>query len=99
MPYNASYARFIFGKVFHMYYKLICILYALLCGHNFILVESGCYSMRRCTCKKHKLNAKGPPIGSLLLFICGTAHVKSISWMLRDRQSGAPSFLYAALHM
>jgi hypothetical protein len=24
-----------------MYYKLICILYALLCGQNFILVKSG----------------------------------------------------------
>jgi hypothetical protein len=33
-----------FWKVFHMYYKLICILYALLCGQNFILVKSGCYS-------------------------------------------------------
>jgi hypothetical protein len=32
-----------FWKVFHMYYKLICILYALLCGQNFILVKSGCY--------------------------------------------------------
>jgi hypothetical protein len=27
-----------------MYYKLICILYALLCGQNFILVKSGCYN-------------------------------------------------------
>jgi hypothetical protein len=26
-----------------MYYKLICILYALLCGQNFILLKSGCY--------------------------------------------------------
>jgi hypothetical protein len=26
-----------------MYCKLICILYALLCGQNFILVKSGCY--------------------------------------------------------
>jgi hypothetical protein len=26
-----------------MYYKLICILYALLCGQNFILVKSGYY--------------------------------------------------------
>jgi hypothetical protein len=32
-----------FWKVFHMYYNLICILYALLCGQNFILVKSGCY--------------------------------------------------------
>jgi hypothetical protein len=33
-----------FWKVFHMYYKLICILYALLCGQIFfILVKSGCY--------------------------------------------------------
>jgi hypothetical protein len=24
MPCNASYARFIFGKVFHKYYNLIC---------------------------------------------------------------------------
>jgi hypothetical protein len=28
-----------------MYYKLICILYALLCGQNFILVKSGCYKV------------------------------------------------------
>jgi hypothetical protein len=28
-----------FWKVFHMYCKLICILYALLCGQNFILVK------------------------------------------------------------
>jgi hypothetical protein len=34
-----------FWKVFHMYYKLICILYALLCGQNFILVKSGCYTI------------------------------------------------------
>jgi hypothetical protein len=27
-----------------MYYNLICILYALLCGQNFILVKSGCYT-------------------------------------------------------
>jgi hypothetical protein len=33
-----------FWKVFHMHYKLICILYALLCGQNFILVKSGCYN-------------------------------------------------------
>jgi hypothetical protein len=32
-----------FWKVFHMYYKLICLFYALLCGQNFILVKSGCY--------------------------------------------------------
>jgi hypothetical protein len=30
-----------FWKVFRMYYKLICILYALLCGQNFILVKMG----------------------------------------------------------
>jgi hypothetical protein len=28
-----------------MYCKLICILYALLCGQNFILVKSGCYNL------------------------------------------------------
>jgi hypothetical protein len=33
-----------FWKVFHVYYNLICILYALLCGHNFLLVKSGCYT-------------------------------------------------------
>jgi hypothetical protein len=27
-----------------MYYNLTCILYALLCGQNFIPVKSGCYS-------------------------------------------------------
>jgi hypothetical protein len=36
--------KFYFWKVFHMYYKLLCILYALLCGQNFILVKSGCYT-------------------------------------------------------
>jgi hypothetical protein len=29
-----------------MYYNLICILYALLCGQKFILVKSGCYIFR-----------------------------------------------------
>jgi hypothetical protein len=33
-----------------MYYKLICILYALLCGQNFILVKSGCYSLGKPNC-------------------------------------------------
>jgi hypothetical protein len=28
-----------------MYYKLICILHALLCGPNFILMKSGCYKV------------------------------------------------------
>jgi hypothetical protein len=28
-----------------MYYNLICILYALLCGQNFTLVKSGCYNL------------------------------------------------------
>jgi hypothetical protein len=44
MPCNASYTRLIFGKVFHMYCKLICISYALLCWQNFILVKSGRYT-------------------------------------------------------
>jgi hypothetical protein len=35
--------------------------------------------MWQCACKKHKLDAKGPPIGSPLLFVCGAAHVKKIS--------------------
>jgi hypothetical protein len=33
----------LFLESFHMYYNLICIFYALLCGQNFILVKSGCY--------------------------------------------------------
>jgi hypothetical protein len=33
-----------FWMIFHIYYKLICILYAVLCGQNFILVKSGCYN-------------------------------------------------------
>jgi hypothetical protein len=32
-----------------MYYKLICILNALLCGQNFILVKSGCYTNQQHT--------------------------------------------------
>jgi hypothetical protein len=28
---------------------------------------------------KKVLDAKGPPIGSPLIFVCGAAHVKSIS--------------------
>jgi hypothetical protein len=35
-----------FWKVFHMYYKLIYILCAVLCGQNFILVKSGCYRQK-----------------------------------------------------
>jgi hypothetical protein len=44
MPCNASYTRFIFGR-FSYVLQIVCIfLYALLCGQNFILVKSGCYS-------------------------------------------------------
>jgi hypothetical protein len=39
---------------FHMYYKLICILYALLCGQNFILVKSGCYISKALVYSKMK---------------------------------------------
>jgi hypothetical protein len=38
-----------------MYYKLICLLYAFLCGQNFILVKSGCYRVL------HFPVANGPP--------------------------------------
>jgi hypothetical protein len=37
MPFHASYTRFIFGRF--LYCKFICILYALICGQNFILVR------------------------------------------------------------
>jgi hypothetical protein len=40
-----------FWKVFHMYYKLICVLYALLYGQNFILVKCGCYTLW-CRCER-----------------------------------------------
>jgi hypothetical protein len=33
-----------FWEVFHMYYNLICILYALLFAQNFIPVKSGSYT-------------------------------------------------------
>jgi hypothetical protein len=32
--------------------------------------------MRRYTCQKHKLDAKGPSIESLFVFVCGASHVK-----------------------
>jgi hypothetical protein len=32
--------------------------------------------MWRCAYKKNKLDAKGSPIGSPLLFVCDVAHVK-----------------------
>jgi hypothetical protein len=32
-----------------MYYKMICILYVLLSGQNFIVVKSGCYNTRERT--------------------------------------------------
>jgi hypothetical protein len=35
--------------------------------------------MWRYAYKMYKLDAKERPIGSHLLFVCGTAHVKSIS--------------------
>jgi hypothetical protein len=44
MPCNASYTRFIFLKVFHMNYNLICIFICTpVCTNLFILVKSGCY--------------------------------------------------------
>jgi hypothetical protein len=54
----------------------------------------------RCyACKKHKfLLSKGPPIGSLLLFVHGDTRVKSIVFLLNKgppiKSSG---FLYAVL--
>jgi hypothetical protein len=50
------------------------------------------FYIRRCACKKHKLDAKRLSIGGPLLFICDAAHVKSISYMLMDHQSGTPYF-------
>jgi hypothetical protein len=48
MPCHAMHPiQDLFLQVFHMYCKLICILYALLCGQNFILVKSGCYTRRQ----------------------------------------------------
>jgi hypothetical protein len=41
----------------------------------------------------------GKSIGSRLLFICGVVHVKSVRYMSKGHQSGAPCFLYAVLHM
>jgi hypothetical protein len=35
------------------------------------------FCMRHCACKKHKLDAKGPPIGSPLPFVCIDVHVKT----------------------
>jgi hypothetical protein len=55
--------------------------------------------MRRRACKKYKLDVKGSPIGIPLLFVCDATHVKSITYMLRDRQSGVTYFLYATLRM
>jgi hypothetical protein len=39
-----------------MYCKLICILYALLCWQNFILVKSGCYMLGKSQCLDGALN-------------------------------------------
>jgi hypothetical protein len=45
MQCNASYTRFIFLKVFHMNYNLICIFICTpICTNLFILVKSGCYT-------------------------------------------------------
>jgi hypothetical protein len=61
-----------------MYYKSICILYALLCGQNFILVKSGCYRntwlYSRMWCpgvlplvKLHALHGSVVPIGVIVM--------------------------------
>jgi hypothetical protein len=42
----------LFWKIYHMYNKLICKLYALLCWQNFILVKSECYRYRVLTFEK-----------------------------------------------
>jgi hypothetical protein len=45
MPCNASYTRFIFLKVFHVNYNLICIFICTpICTNLFILVKSECYT-------------------------------------------------------
>jgi hypothetical protein len=45
-----------------MYYNLICILDALLCGQNFILVKSGCYKQVAVTMGCDDNNDKGTDI-------------------------------------
>jgi hypothetical protein len=54
-----------------MYYKLIYILYALLCGQNFILVKSACYSFFSWTRSSEPMRnaAKGCGEGGV---VCGT---------------------------
>jgi hypothetical protein len=51
-----------------MYYKLIYILYALLCGQNFILVKSGCYTAQAkqlaAGSSTHDQSVEGPSEGS-----------------------------------
>jgi hypothetical protein len=55
-----------FWKIFHMYYKLICILYALLCGQNIILVKSGCCIV---SVEKLELNLIVESIPECILFL------------------------------
>jgi hypothetical protein len=48
-----------------MYGKLICILYALLCWQNFILVKSGCYKAPTQSCRNRTVRL-GKPDGPVL---------------------------------
>jgi hypothetical protein len=62
-----------------MYYKLICILYALLCGQNFILIKSGCYtSLRLATTLRMKdLQVEFPSNGVCVRFSTGGVFIGS----------------------
>jgi hypothetical protein len=80
-----------FWKVFHIHYKLICILYALLCGQNFILVKSGCY--KACGLKYGKSWDKSLPYAEFSYNNSYQANIKMAPYeALYGRQCRTPLF-------
>jgi hypothetical protein len=93
MQCNASYIRFIFENVFHMYCKLICILYALLCWQNSIFVKSGCYITAStpdimfsvCLCAHFQANPKESHLKALKRILRYLKHTPTIGlWYPKD---------------
>jgi hypothetical protein len=87
-----------FWKVFHMYGKLICNLYALLCCQNFILLNSGCYNPSTLVLRPNPRNTRSsspcaqrrPHTTSPDLSII---HPPSIRLVLDHSRSSTPSLL------
>jgi hypothetical protein len=72
-----------------MYYNLICILYALLCGQNFILVKSWCYSGGLAACFGEMVAARWVEVVAFEASASGSSDVGLESLVVASETEGA----------